>query len=98
MRLMIIKDDPSTVEIIRDSINCPLIGIFTLNAAHNIVGTKQLFSKARADIAIYGIRMPLGSDLGLLIWAQESGYATGFIFLTNPKTLALQPPRCSTNL
>lgn len=83
MRLMIIEDDPSTAEIIRDSINWPLIGICAVETAHNIVAAKQLFSKARADIAICDIEMPLGSGLELLRWARESGYASEFIFLTN---------------
>ena len=83
MRILVIDDDISTVDVILSNIDWERFGADEVYPCYNIASAKKYFENGGVEIAVCDIEMPMGSGLDLLQWAREKGYETQFIFLTS---------------
>ena len=82
MRCLLVDDDLTTLNVIRDFVNWKLYGINAVDTACNISQAKMLIGENLPDIIICDIEMPKGSGLDLIKWVREKKYKCQFIFLT----------------
>jgi len=82
MRCLLVDDDLTTLNVIRDFVNWKLYGINTVDTACNITKGKTLINENLPDIIICDIEMPKGSGLDLIKWVRGKKYKCQFIFLT----------------
>lgn len=83
MTVLIIDDDKSMIEMLRETLDWKKLEIENVLSAQNISAAKQIFLRQPVDIMICDIEMPGGSGIDLLTWVREQGYETRNIFLTN---------------
>lgn len=82
MRILIIDNDISTTEVIRDTVNWNMLQIDAVDIAHNVLAAKKHIETCLPDIILCDIEMPQGNGTELLQWLREQGHQCQFIFLT----------------
>ena len=82
MRALIVDDDDSIVEVIRDAVHWDRLGIREVRTAYNAAAARRILSGEQVDLIISDIEMPQESGLDLLAWFQETGQDGKFILLT----------------
>ena len=82
MRALIVDDDDSIVEVIRDAVHWDRLGIWEVRTAYNASAARKILVEAPADLIISDIEMPQESGLDLLSWFQAQGQDGKFILLT----------------
>ena len=82
MRALIVDDDDSIVEVIRDAVHWDRLGISQVRTAYNAAAARKILAAEKVDLIISDIEMPQESGLDLLAWFQEQGQDGKFILLT----------------
>lgn len=82
MTILIVDDDITTVDVIRDSMNWDNFYIQQVEQAYNILSAKSILEKNHIDIVICDIEMPMGTGIELLKWIREQKMTCEFLFLT----------------
>jgi two-component system response regulator YesN len=82
MKALIVDDDMTIIDVIRDSIQWEKIGIQEVFYAYNVKSAKQIVSENFIDVIVSDIEMPQESGLDFLKWIREQKYDAEFILLT----------------
>lgn len=82
MRVLIIDDDLTTLEVIRDEIAWESFGVESVEIALNMASAQVIIRQQTPDIILCDIEMPKGTGIDLLKWLRESEIDSQFIFLT----------------
>ena len=82
MRALIVDDDDSIVEVIRDAVHWDKLGIGEVFTAYNAPAARRILTEKPVDLIISDIEMPQESGLDLLAWFQAQGQDGKFILLT----------------
>lgn len=83
MRALIVDDDATIVEVIRDEVDWNKLGIFDVQTAYDVGNAREILEHSVVDIVISDIEMPKESGLELLKWYYENGYKGKFLLLTS---------------
>ena len=70
MRCLLVDDDLTTLNVIRDFVNWKLYGINAVDTACNIANAKALINENMPDVIICDIEMPKGSGW-IIKWVRE---------------------------
>ncbi len=88
MKALIVDDDDSIVEIIRDAIHWERLGIEAVRTAYNAAAARKILTEEKIDLVISDIEMPRESGLELLAWFREQGQDGRFLLLTAYESFA----------
>ncbi len=83
MNVLIVDDDFSIVDVIREKINWKSLEVNEVYTAYQIDGAKKILSEHPIDVVISDIEMPQGSGLDLLAWFREQSMDGEFLLLTS---------------
>ena len=81
--VLIVDDDASTVELIREKVNWEGLSIANVKIAFNVYGAKEILQTEKIDIIISDIEMPQETGLDLLEWVRKTGIECEFILFTS---------------
>ncbi|MDF2908894.1 MAG: response regulator containing CheY-like receiver domain and AraC-type DNA-binding domain, partial [Herbinix sp.] len=82
INLLIVDDDITTVEVIKDSIHWGEVGIDAVYTAYNVPNARKVLADQKVDIIISDIEMPQETGLDLLKWVREEKLECEFLLLT----------------
>ncbi|WP_044482107.1 response regulator transcription factor [Paenibacillus antibioticophila] len=82
MNVMIVDDELSAIEAVRNGIQWETLGIGKVYTATNVQDAIRQFQKRSIDILLSDIEMPMGSGLELLKWTNEHYPNVKCIFMT----------------
>lgn len=82
MKALIVDDDDSIVEVIRDAVRWDHLGVSEIRTAYNAAAARKILSEETVDLIISDIEMPQESGMELLSWFREQGQDGKFILLT----------------
>ena len=88
MKALIVDDDDSIVEVIRDAVHWDRLGIGEVRTAYNAAAARKILAEEPVDLIISDIEMPQESGLDLLSWFQARGQDGKFILLTAHESFA----------
>jgi len=83
MNILIVDDEPLSVDSIASSLHWEEIGISTIHKAYSMKQAQAVFSNTIIDILLCDIEMPRGSGISLMEWIRAEGYSPVCIFLTS---------------
>ena len=82
MNVLIVDDEPYSVQGINRSLPWKKLGVDETFEAYSLQQAQAVFQSHPVDLMICDIEMPKGSGIQLVDWAQKSGYHPICIFLT----------------
>lgn len=82
MNVLVVDDDFTVVEVIRDSVRWDTLGVDQVYIALNVTNAKQILQEQSIDIIISDIEMPQESGLDLLKWIRTTQLECEFLLLT----------------
>ncbi len=82
IQLLVVDDDMTILEVIRDSLDWEKLGVNQIFVALNVTNAKQIIVDNDIDIIISDIEMPKESGMELIKWVREEDIECEFIFLT----------------
>ena len=82
MKVLLVDDDMTIIDVIRESIHWNKIGVQEVFYAYNVKTAKKIFTENIIDIIISDIEMPQETGLDFLKWIREKEYDSEFILLT----------------
>lgn len=82
MKVLVVDDDLTVVEVIRDSVHWDSLGVEKVFIALNVSSAKQILQEENVDIIISDIEMPQESGLDLLRWLRTTEMECEFLLLT----------------
>ena len=83
MNVLIVDDEPISVDGLVDMIHWESLGISEVLTAYSMKGAQRIFEEKPVDIMISDIEMPGGSGIDLMKWVCDGNYPTLCIFLTS---------------
>lgn len=83
MKVIVVDDDQTMVDVIVEKMNWKALNIDEVYQAYNIANAKKILTEHPVDIIISDIEMPQGSGLELLEWFREEGMDGEFLLLTS---------------
>ena len=88
MKALIVDDDQTIVEVIRDTVHWDKLGVQEVFTAYNAQTARNLLLENRIDLILCDIEMPQESGLSLLAWYQAQSMRGKFIILTAHESFA----------
>jgi len=82
MRVLVVDDDPNTIELIRNTIKWEEIGITEVLCSYNGIHAIQMIQDKKPEIVLCDIEMPLCSGMEVLKNIYDNNIEVEFIFLT----------------
>ena len=82
MKLLIVDDQLSVVEGLKQGVNWKAMGFDQVDGAYNALDARASLKRRVADVMLCDIEMPMEGGLELLAWMREQGMDTRCIFLT----------------
>lgn len=82
MKILIVDDDPNTIEMIINTMNWDEMGITEVLSSHNGVHAKQMIQSKEPEIVLCDIEMPLCSGIDVLKYIYDNNIVTEFIIIT----------------
>lgn len=82
INVLIVDDDLTMVEVIRDKVNWDTLAISNVYTAFNVASAKLILSEVVIDIVISDIEMPQESGLDLLKWIRDKKFECECLLLT----------------
>lgn len=82
MKLLIVDDQMSVVEGLKQGVNWKAMGFDQVDGAYNALDARASLKQQVADVMLCDIEMPLEDGLELLAWMRTQGMNTRCIFLT----------------
>lgn len=83
MTLLIVDDEPLSVEGIAASVAGSPLEFDTIYKAYSMKQAQAIFQKNKVDVLLSDIEMPRGSGIDLVQWVRDKEYDTLCIFLTS---------------
>ena len=82
MKALIVDDDDSIVEVIRDEVRWNRLGVDVVRTAYHAAAARKILTEESVDLIICDIEMPRESGLDLLSWFRSQELEGKFILLT----------------
>lgn len=82
MKLLIVDDQSTVVQVLLHCTNWAAMGFTVVDTALNAVDAKASLLRQEAEVMLCDIEMPMESGLDLLDWLRQRGMTTRCIFLT----------------
>ncbi len=82
MRILVVDDDPNTIEVLRTTLEWEKLGISEVLCSYNGIHAKQMLQERKPDIILCDIEMPLCSGMEVLKHIYDNKIDAEFIFLT----------------
>jgi two-component system, response regulator YesN len=82
MRVLIVDDDPNTIELIKNTMNWDKMGVTEILCSYNGIHAKQMLQSKEPEIVLCDIEMPLCNGMEVLKYIYENNIVLEFIFLT----------------
>ena len=82
MRVLIVDDDPNTIEMIKTTMKWDEMGVTEILCSYNGIHAKQILQSKEPEIVLCDIEMPLCDGMEVLKYVYENNIVTEFIFLT----------------
>ena len=83
MTLLIVDDEPLSVEGIAATVAGSSLGFDLVYKAYSMKQAQECFQKNKIDILLSDIEMPRGSGIDLVQWVRDNQFDTLCIFLTS---------------
>ena len=82
MRMLIVDDDPNTIELIKSEINWTEMGVTEVLFSYNGLHAIEMIRSKEPEIVLCDIEMPLCDGMEVLKYIYDHNIASEFIFLT----------------
>lgn len=82
MKVLIVDDDPNTIELIKNTMRWDELGITEVLFSYNGVHAKQVIESRKPEIVLCDIEMPLCNGMEVLQFIYENDIQSELIFLT----------------
>jgi len=82
MRMLIVDDDPNTIELIKSTLKWKEMGVSEVLCSYNGLHAIQMIQSKQPEIVLCDIEMPLCSGMEVLKYIYDNNIVLEFIFLT----------------